>query len=194
MPRIVDAEERRALIVAALWRVIARDGLDHASVRSVATEAGLSVGSLRHYFASQSELLTFALGAVGERLERRLVGAGTEGTPRERVRAKLAQMLPLDAERRLECEVWLAFTAKALTDASLRTTQRQAGKRLDAAFTYLVDLLAEDGLLTQGADRTTEAVRLSALVDGLIIRGLSTTHSRPSLLRAVDAHLDDLTR
>lgn len=194
MPRVVDADQRRAEIVDAVWRVIARDGLDQASVRSVAREAGLSVGSLRHSFGSQAELLAFTLDAVGERLEARLTSAGATGDPLARVRAKVDEMLPLDPERRRECEVWLAFTARALVDDSLRKAQRDVDRRLSEAFRYLVGLLAEAGLLREDSDLDVEAERLNAVVDGLIVHGL-TRRSTPKVLRSVvDAHLAEITR
>lgn len=194
MPRVVDADQRRAEIVDAVWRVIARDGLDQASVRSVASEAGLSVGSLRHYFGSQAELLAFTLDAVGERLEARLTGVGATGDPLARVRAKLDEMLPLDAERRRECEVWLAFTARALVDDSLRKAQRDVDRRLSDAFRYLVGLLAEADLLRADSDLDVEAERLNAVVDGLIVHGLTRRSSAKVMRSVVNAHLAEITR
>jgi AcrR family transcriptional regulator len=41
--------------------VIRRDGVAAASVRAVAREAGTSMGALRHWFATQDELLHFAM-------------------------------------------------------------------------------------------------------------------------------------
>lgn len=194
MPRVVDADQRRAEIVDAVWRVIARDGLDQASVRSVASEAGLSVGSLRHYLGSQAELLAFTLDAVGERLEARLTGVGATGDPLARVRAKLDEMLPLDAERRRECEVWLAFTARALVDDSLRKAQRDVDRRLSDAFRYLVGLLAEADLLRADSDLDVEAERLNAVVDGLIVHGLTRRSSAKVMRSVVNAHLAEITR
>jgi Uncharacterized protein conserved in bacteria len=59
VPKVVDPAERRRELAEAVWRVIRRDGLEQASVRNVAREADLSMGSLRHYFATQSELMAF---------------------------------------------------------------------------------------------------------------------------------------
>ena len=47
MPRVVDQEARRQLISDALLAVVRRDGVGAVSVRSVAKEAGLSVGSMQ---------------------------------------------------------------------------------------------------------------------------------------------------
>lgn len=52
--KVVDAGVGRRELAEAVWRVILRDGVEGASVREVAAEAGLSSGSLKHYFGSQS--------------------------------------------------------------------------------------------------------------------------------------------
>jgi AcrR family transcriptional regulator len=120
MPKIVDHEQRRRELGHAVWRVIRRDGVDHASVRTVAEEAGWSPGALRHYFATQSELLAFAMRLVVERIEARIAALDRATDPRQAVEQVLHELLPLDDERRAENEVWLAFTARALTDPELR--------------------------------------------------------------------------
>src|SRR5918998_1254214 len=82
MPRQVDPTQRRAELAEAVWTVIRRDGLQRASVRNVAREAGLSMGSLRHYFATQSELLCFAMQLVGDRARARVRALQPAADPR----------------------------------------------------------------------------------------------------------------
>ncbi|MDP8952326.1 MAG: TetR family transcriptional regulator, partial [Actinomycetota bacterium] len=72
MPKVVDSDARRTQIAEAVWRVILRGGLERASVRNVAREAGLSMGSLRHYFGTQAELPAFAMQLVTERVRGRI--------------------------------------------------------------------------------------------------------------------------
>src|SRR3712207_6159212 len=119
MPRLIDVDSRRREIAEATWRLVERDGLDAVSVRAVAREAGLSPGSLRHVFASQAALLTFAMAALGERVAERLEALPPAATPLEGTLAVLAQLLPLDPERRREAEVWLPFVVKARVDPEL---------------------------------------------------------------------------
>jgi AcrR family transcriptional regulator len=194
MPKLVDAGARRTELAEAVWRVIVRDGLEGASVRRVAQEAGLAVGSLRHYFTSQSELISFALELVGDRIDARISALAPGRDPRLRVQAMVAEMLPLDAERRAECEVWLAFTARALVDPSLAELRADIDRRLRQAFRHMIDHLADAGLLRPSLDRSTEAERLYALVDGLIVHALLSPTSAGGHWASgiVAAHLDDL--
>ncbi len=57
MVRTNTAIERRAEIIAAAIRVLARDGLAETTTRKIAAEAGLNQATLRYYFGSKDDLL-----------------------------------------------------------------------------------------------------------------------------------------
>lgn len=191
MPKVVDPAERRRELAEAVWRVIRRDGLEHASVRNVAREAGLSMGSLRHYFESQGELLAFALRMVIERIERRIAALEPQPDPRRRAELVLAELLPMDAERQAENEVWLAFTARAQVDPALRPLRDQGHDVLRAGCRRIVHDLAGD---VPEAEIEVQADRLHALLDGLAVHAaVRPDLNTPERMAAVIArHLDDL--
>jgi AcrR family transcriptional regulator len=103
--------------VEAVWRIIAVDGLERASLREVADEAGLAVGSVRHYFAGSDELLAFSFATVIDSIVARLESAlpAVQGHPaaspegRNAVLTLLGELLPLDEQRAVEACVWMAF-------------------------------------------------------------------------------------
>src|SRR5690606_13354205 len=72
MPRYVDETARRRLIAEATMRLVAADGLQAASVRRIADEAGLSMGSLRHYLRSQDELIVYTMRLIRDRVRDRI--------------------------------------------------------------------------------------------------------------------------
>lgn len=192
MPKVVDPVQRRRELADAVLRVIRRDGLEHASVRNVAREAGLSMGSLRHYFTTQSELVAFAFRTVIDRIESRLAALPPEPDPRRRAERALVELLPLDAERRSENEVWLAFTARAAVDPTLRALRDAGYDALRAGCRTIVRELSAAGLAP--ADVTAEAVRLHALLDGLAVHAAMRPdlHTARSLRAAIARHLDAL--
>ena len=53
--------DRRRLIVEAALRVIARDGVNAATHRAVAAEAGVPPASTTYHFSSKAEIVTEAL-------------------------------------------------------------------------------------------------------------------------------------
>src|SRR5689334_2590574 len=116
MPKIVDPEERRRLVAEAIFTIVVRDGLPHASLRNVAAEAGLAVGSVRHYFTNSDEMIDFALRALVDRIGARILThaelaiAEPDRKKRRLLTAELlGELLPLDETRYTESAVWLAF-------------------------------------------------------------------------------------
>ena len=194
MPRNVDPERRRAELAEAVWTVIRRDGLQRASVRNVAREAGLSMGSLRHYFATQGELLCFAMQLVGERARARVRAIEPADDPRETAERLLQELVPLDQERRAEAEVWLAFTGHALVDPDQRAIHQRIHDELNGACATAVTLLADAGLVPGNLDVALEAARLHAILDGLAVHAVMRPERvPPSRITAVIAHhLDTL--
>ncbi|MEV6810845.1 TetR/AcrR family transcriptional regulator [Micromonospora sp. NPDC051296] len=192
MPKVVDPTERRRQLVEAVWRVIRRDGLEQASVRNVAREAGLSMGSLRHYFASQSELMVFAFRTVIDRIESRLAALGPEPDPRRRAQRVLAELLPLDDERRAENEVWLAFTSRAMVDPALRALRDEGYDALRVGCQTMITDLSAAGLAP--TDIPAETERLHALLDGLAVHAAMRPdiHTAQSMAAAIARHLDAL--
>jgi TetR/AcrR family transcriptional repressor of bet genes len=171
MPKVVDHEQRREELAAAVWRLASRDGLDAVTIRGVSAEAGWSTGALHHYFSDKEELLLFAFRTVADRVGRRVATARKESRdPLELARALLAIGLPLDDERRDETRVWFAFLGLALTRPPLARAQRLA---YDAWRRIVADALRdaqEQGDIERDVDVEREAAALVALVDGLAVQ------------------------
>jgi AcrR family transcriptional regulator len=167
VPKLIDHDERREELARATWRVILRDGVGAASVRTVAAEAGRSTGSLRHVFASQSELLVFALQLVIDRATERVASVLPLPTAVQEVEAVAAELLPLDGQRRAEMEVYLALFGAANANADLRGVRDAAHRTVRDACRWMIGRLDNGVDLTPEADRELEAVRMHALIDGL---------------------------
>ena len=194
MPRLVDRERRRDELGEAVWRVVRRDGLPAATVRAVATEAGTSVGALRHYFTTQAELLAFAMRRVSDQVRDRIASRDLGGDRRTAGLRLLAELLPLDEQRRAEGEVWLAFIAQAQIDPALRELRDQTHEDLRRACQAVLEGLAEAELLHAAIDIESETRRLHALLDGLALHNLlSPQQLTPGrALQLLEGHLDSL--
>lgn len=195
VPRTVDAAERRREIAVAVWRVIRRDGVQGASVRAVAREAQTSMGALRHWFATQDELLHFAMTLVVEHTRARVAAVVAGAAPDAALALRvLEETLPLDDERRAEAEVWLALTARALTAPALAALRDRSAEDLLALCRWVLDVLAEAGDLRPGSDRSLEAERLYAVLDGLAVHAVTRPSALPPgrVRQVLAAHLDGL--
>lgn len=180
MPKIVDADSRRALIAEAVISLIVRGGIEEASLRNVAAQSGLNIGSVRHYVDGYEGMLIDAVRHMAQqvagRLEARLAAAAAEFgglapaglAPEEFVRLRevaidmLEELLPLDEERRREVVVWLAFCERSRTAPGLRDEARVL---MEGARQLARPLLEAAG--SARLDLATEA--LAATLDGLAI-------------------------
>ena len=174
MPKIVDYDERRLELADATARLIARGGLGAATMRDVATEAGLTTGSVTHYFADKRELLLFTFNAS---LQRRRARRDTPSlaTPAEALRTSLLCALPLNDDRRRHWMVTVAFCALAAGDEELAAVQRTAYREFRE---WVMAQLVECGFAVDLAQ--SEAEWLIALVDGVAVQALFDQESWPA--------------
>ncbi len=171
MPKQVDHTERREELAVALWRLVMREGIEAASIRRVASEAGWSSGSLRHYFATQSQLLAFAMDLVMRRARDRVRALAENPDPRAWSEQVLQQLLPLDDERRVEMQVWLAFTMRAAVDPELKALRDEAHTALSDLCRHVAERLgaparAQDGKRLHAFPRRPGAPRGDRPGDG----------------------------
>ncbi|WP_170219449.1 TetR/AcrR family transcriptional regulator [Nocardioides litoris] len=192
MPRLIDHDHRRAELAEAVWRIIARDGLEAVSVRHVAAEAGVSAGSLRHVLPTKADLLTAAMELVVERAAARFRARADRPVPdRAAVLALLTELLPLDEERSLELRTHLALVLGSPGHPELVRLRATLDDALRQGCRAALDLAAAAGLLRPDLDLDLEALRLAVVVDGLALHLLGPgADLEPTAAEAVlDGHL-----
>jgi AcrR family transcriptional regulator len=193
VPKQVDHEQRRGQLAEALWRITARDGLDAASVRQVAQEAGVSPGLVQHYFSTKDDMLSFAMERIGTDLGARLtakVGSLAEPRdPREVIRIVLLERLPFTPQGRVYAQAAVAWLGRAVLRPEL-TEYLVTGTRV--LRDYLADQIQRGQLAGQFAP-SVPAVRaadsLLAFSDGLASQMLSGIHDNDSAELLVDQQL-----
>ncbi|WP_432563766.1 TetR/AcrR family transcriptional regulator [Kineococcus sp. SYSU DK003] len=165
MPRRRDVDGQRERLSAAVWDVLARDGLSGLTLRAVAERAGCTTGLVLHTFADKRALLRHARELLHSRTRERADAAGQAAAdPLDAVRAVALQALPLSEEKREEARVWTGFLAAAASDEELRDLHVQHNR----AFVQRVETLIGQGRPDLSrAERTHHAVSLVALVEGL---------------------------
>ncbi len=194
MPRRIDTNARATEIADASLRVLEREGLTGLSVRGVAEEAGIATASLRRAFPTQHALREHCFSLIEERVTARIRALDLDG--RALVEALLAQLLPLDRERRLELVAQVQLGVLALTDAELRPSSRRLNEAVERGCRIAIDVLAEAGEINSDRDPDYEAQRLRALLDGIAMQMLwrgdavDSDHLPDTLTR----HLDGLSR
>lgn len=192
MPKKVDHEERRRQITDAVCRITLRGGLNSASFRTVAAEAGISAPLVQHYFATKAELLETTQRHVGERSTTRLMEwiERTDGSARQVLGAFLKSFIPADDDSRTAGLMYVALYTEAVVSAD-----RDAGSggfRSVEAQLMLTTILGqlERGPLRDGVDPTIEAGLLTALTTGLGQYVMLETLSPAEAYATIDYHLD----
>jgi AcrR family transcriptional regulator len=167
VPKVVDVEQRRAELADAAARLIARAGIESATMREVAAEAGLTTGALTHYFTDKRELLltTFQASLANRRSLRPERGAAD---PFDGLLAALEGALPLDEDRRRHWMVTIACCAQAAGDPVLFTAQRDAYAEFVA---HVGSLSVAAGLVPAGG-ADDFAAALIAAADGIAVQAL----------------------
>ncbi|MGN9838839.1 TetR/AcrR family transcriptional regulator [Nonomuraea sp. H19] len=182
MPKIVDHDERRREVLSAARRVIVRDGIDAATTRAIAKEAGYSNGVLAHYFTDKDDILLSALRQSHQRIRARLAGKVEGVTGLAALRELLLDNLPLDAERTQETRLEVSFWSRSLASERLAEVQRAEAAELRAVVRDLLGQARAAGELRTDDNLDDLTEHLLALVDGLSLHLLLY----PGRLKRVD--------
>jgi TetR/AcrR family transcriptional repressor of bet genes len=157
-------DERRQSLIEATARCLADKGAAGVSVRSICTEAGVSPGLLRHYFAGVSDAIAETYRWTGQRIAEALETAVREApdNPRARLLAYLtASFRPPIASPDLLAS-YIAFWSLTRNDhavAAVRAEIYGGYRRALEGLIYAWRPTLDDARLP--------AIALTALIDGL---------------------------
>lgn len=191
MPKIVDHNERKKLIAKATWKIISNEGLQGASVRSIAKEANLSLGAVRHYFSTQDELIEFALKLVEEQVTERINELTKQPLPPKEMALKiLMEVIPTSADKIIEMQVWLEYISYKIRKNELENDTVYEGIKT------LMHKLNDAGFLREDISLDEEIVHLHALVDGLALHVLmgSVNLDEKGIEKLIKRELDRLIK
>ncbi|GGR54566.1 AcrR family transcriptional regulator [Nocardioides luteus] len=167
MPRAVDHEQRRFEIVAGLWQIVAEQGIEGISLRSVAARSEVSMGRVQHYFGTKDALVVAGIDLL---VKRAVIEYETTAgrPPDERLLHLLLQQIPATEAGRMGVTVWYAYVAKAMTHTAVREILAEATRvGVEECTRHIQEA---DGLPKAAARE--RAIELLALSDGLTLRVL----------------------
>lgn len=178
MPKIVDHDKRKELIADAMMNVIKEVGLEKTTVRKIAAEVGLSMGTVQYYFPAQQDLYIYAMELLNKRLEERMKHAVQEGMPVvEAVVTLLKQLIPhQDIDQMVEGEAWLVFSLMALRDPALEPLSHNMYSVLNELMRTILSALMEENYLDNSFDIEKGAISMHAFVDGVTTHAILYPH------------------
>ena len=194
MPKIVDHDLQRVKFAEAAMSLIARHGLEGVTMRAVAAEAGLSYGSLFHYFKSKDELLMHAVRHSTSMQTKRVNEYTSKYSGLKALEHLLCDDVIITDSTRDDWMVWLTFLYKAALQASFATAYSELIDGWQARIAGLLEDAQQAGEIRKELDVGFEAMAIWAYSAG--IGQLSLLH--PDLLpverqrQLVSAYLDKL--
>lgn len=191
MPKIVDHDQRRRELIAALWRIVARDGVHAVSVRAVAAEVGQSKSGVMHYFTSRGDLLRAALEDQMTSVQPGFDLLISQPLTEQLVVEAVLLGIPHDNLRRNQSQVWLLLVSESAADPGMQELLTRLNQQIRQSAKELLQRMRQQGLLSPECDIEVQAATLHALVDGLSLQHLSNPLITPwsQVEQVVQAHI-----
>lgn len=178
-------QTRRAELVAAFAKVLARSGFSGATVAAVAEEAGVAPGLVHHYFADKSDLLMSLVGDLVARFRQRTKSFEAEMDPLEAyIRGALALGATADT---VAARCWVGVFAEAVRTPVLF---EQVRRLLDAEIQSICR--RSKGMLDERDSGAVLAFIVGALVLGAFAPRKTAGFAAPSLLSLVRALVGEM--
>jgi AcrR family transcriptional regulator len=184
-PGIHEAARRTQILQAARACIVAL-GYERVTVREVAETAGVSTGTIVHYFGDKDTMLEAALldkvQDTGIAFRAALTGAQSAW---ERLERLVTASLPETEEVRDEWRLWLTFWGEVTRNERLRAVSERQHQRWTR---FLAHIIAEGSASGEFAmiDPHITAIQLAALIDGLAIQAtLQNPTLSPAQMRQI---------
>ncbi|BCJ54207.1 transcriptional regulator [Actinoplanes sp. NBRC 14428] len=196
VPKRVDHEQRRRQIGEALLRIASTRGLQSATMREVAAEAGVSLRLVQYYFHTKEQLLVAALAYLGEQLTDRVsasIRALGPVTPRTVVYGTLTAALPTDEESVRLTRAYTGFYTLVFSEPELGERHGATyPDKLESLLAKQITLAQEAGEVASDVDPVLTAAALVALTHGLGSSVLGGQRDGAAALRILEYQLDRL--
>ena len=194
MPKVVDHDIQRVKFAEAAMSLIARHGLEGVTMRAVAAEAGLSYGSLFHYFNSKDELLMHAVRHSTSLQTKRVNEYTSQYSGLKALEHLLCDDVIINESSRDSWMVWLTFLYKVALQASFAEMHAELIDGWLARITRLLEYAQQAGEIRRELDVGFEAMAVWAYSAGIGQLGLLHPNLLPVKLQKqlISAYLEKL--
>lgn len=197
MPRTVDHDERKSMILTAFVEVALAKGLHAVSLRDVASAAGVSLRLVQYYFETKSGLmqagLSFLEAQSNMRWTARLDGRSDQTSPRAALLTLFEEAMPTDRKSREFHLLWMSYTVLALTSDEISGRAFiDSPNKLKGRISEIVKQGIGTGDFHSELDAEAEAATLVGLIHGLGTAVLIGQQSGQTALSHLSHYLDRL--
>ncbi|WP_417455324.1 TetR/AcrR family transcriptional regulator [Kiloniella sp.] len=161
-------DARKKDLVEATIRCLEKKGSDGLSVRSISSEAGISVGLINHHYPSKDDLIADAYEKLATDILQSVVDivAETDGSPREKMSAFFKAYFSSIVLDQKFLRIWIVFWH--MSDKSEQV--RRSHDKTNAGFRQQIELMLRDLVKsseTPEFNYRLAAIGLSGMLDGL---------------------------
>jgi AcrR family transcriptional regulator len=191
MGRKSKSTVRRREIVESCYQVIAKRGLEGATLKRIGREMGVSPSLLMHYFASKEELILALVDHMVEKMERIYFQAIARTTSaRERLALYIDKNLDFEIPQSVEDKVFYGSFYLALSDERIRGSFRRMYDHDHRMIVGLIrDYMEERGIADLNPDLL--AIQLISGIEGFYL--YRVVHGDSDELRgAVESYKENL--
>lgn len=166
----MTAKDRRAELVEAAIKVMARDGVAKATTRAIVAEAGMPLGVFHYCFDSREQLLQLVTARITERnVAAARAALRTEGSLRENIKESLRVFWRGVESDPGESLVGYELTQYALRNPGFEDVAAQQYARYLQAHTEFLEAVADAAGIEWTVPVPVLARYVNALLDGLMI-------------------------
>ena len=164
---IVELSPRQTEFADAALRLLAREGIGSVTFRTVAAEAGMSLGAVQKAFPSKDHMLRVMVARLRE-TGAGLVGIEPGGPSMEAwLIERMLSQLPLDGPRRAAELQRVAFAERAAFDADIAAAVAASDHELRDALAVLLRQAQVSGQLSASVDPDAAAWAARAFIQGM---------------------------
>jgi AcrR family transcriptional regulator len=183
----VDHDKRRDRIAEVALEIIAREGLEAATIRRIAAEMGASIRVITHYFSDKDELLLAVYRLMALQGQQRIADA-IVAEPASLVAGLLA-MTAADESTFQRWRVYVSFWDRAARDPVFAAEQRMWVERTIDIVGNMIE--ARNGRVPE---IRSLSLRLLAFVQGISVQRLCcpSSWSQEEIRRAIEQQVASL--
>lgn len=142
----VDHDQRRLEVAMAAAGIIAHEGLEALTTRSLAKAMNCSIGVLSHYFSNKDEIVIAAMSWADDGIETRFRGMVERGEMTvDEYEPLIIDAFPLNEQSDLEWRVRINLSAYALTHPVLLERQRNVRRERYERILALIQFIQANG-------------------------------------------------
>ena len=182
---------RRREIMESCYQVIARKGLEGATLKQIGKEMGVSPSLLMHYFASKEELILALVDYMVERMDRTYHRAIKQtDSAKERLTLYIDKNFDFEIPQSVEDKVFYGSFYLALSDERIRARFRRMYEHDHQMIVGLIkDYMEETGI--ENLDPDLLAIQLISTIEGFYLYRVVHGDS-PELNQAAASYKDSL--